>query len=305
MRSKVGFAFRSGMNCVSTTPKKRMRIFFGLLLISCLSFAHMQAQTPQPEAAALAKSIQGFLKNNPDPWIKNYEALQKQEMSWFGLTKFNKVWELEPNLTVSSTGNKLLPYSIRFDAEFPGAKHHPVWHTYDLSTCLYKEHGAVTMLDFDLLFLCDSTWKVRKVQPGIMMLEDGKSRHLGPTAIFGDVWKDCMTLELTSLERSTPALVGKRWGETTAFIASCEGRKAEINEAIAAAVKKKYTTAPITEVMACEGPIEECFDITDPLGGELQTDGIFKASSGPSMLYFHAKINVADQVTVVVDRVWK
>jgi hypothetical protein len=282
-----------------------MKRFIFTLALTLLALTPMMAQVPQPEPAALAKSIQGFLKNNPDPWIKNYEALQKQEMSWFGLTKFNKIWDLEPNLSVSSTGNKLLPYSIRFDAEYPGAKHHPVWHTYDLSSCVYKDAGSATMLDFDLLFLCDSTWKVKKIQPGIMMLEEGKSRHLGPTAIFGDVWKDCMKLELTSLEGSTPALVGKRWEETAAFIADCEARKSEINEAIAAAIKKKYTTAPVTEVMACEGPITDCFDVTAPLDGELQTDGIFKSSAGPGMLYFHAKIVVADAVSVVVDRVWK
>jgi hypothetical protein len=281
-----------------------MKTLLFSLLLACLALT-LHAQVPQPEPAALAKSIQGFLKNNPDPWIKNYEALQKQEMSWFGLTKFAKTWDLEANLSVSSTGNKLLPYAIRFDPEYPGVKHHPAWHTYDLSSCLYKAAGSVTMLDFDLLFLCDSTWKVKKIQPGIMMLEDGKSRHLGPTAIFGDVWKDCMKLAISDFERATPSAVGKRWNDTAAFIASCEGRKTEINEAIAAAVKKKYTTAPVAEVMACEGPIQECFDVTDPMGGELQTDGIFKATSGPSMLYFHAKINVADNVVVVVDRVWK
>ncbi len=292
------------MKCVDFPPKS-MRLLFSIILFSLLLANSLHSQIVQPEPPALAKSIQGFLKNNPDPWIKSYEALQKQELSWFGLNKFNKIWDLEPNLTVNSTGNKLLPYSIRFDPEYPGAKHHPVWHTYDLSGCLYKAPGTVTMLDFDLLFLCDSTWKIKKIQPGIMMLEDGKSRHLGPTAIFGDVWNECMKLVISDLERSTPALVGTRWNRTAEFIQNCESRKDEINEAIAAAVKKKYTTAAVAEVMACTGPIDECFDVTSPMDGELQTDGIFKAEGGPGMLYYHAKINVADKVSVVIDRVWK
>ncbi len=282
-----------------------MKSLLGIGLLTLLLATAALAQVVRPEPAALAKSIQGFLKNNPDPWIKSYEALQKQELSWFGLNKFNKVWDLEPNLSVNNTGNKLLPYAIRFDPEYPGSKHHPVWHTYDLSECLYKTPGSVTMLDFDLLFLADSTWKIKKIQPGIMMLEDGKSRHLGPTAIFGDVWNDCMKLAVSSIERSQPALVGTRWNKTAEFIASCETRKDEINAAIAEAVKKKYTTSPIAEVLACTGPIDECFDVTSPLDGELQTDGIFKATTGPAMLYYHAKITVADEVSVLVDRVWK
>jgi hypothetical protein len=283
-----------------------MKILLQTSLFALLLLGTVHAQLPQPEPAALAKSIQGFLKNNPDPWIKHYEALQKKEMSWFGLSNFKKMWDLEPNLSVSSTGNKLLPYSIRFNPEYPGDKHHPVWHTYDLSGCLYKTPGSVTMLDFDLLFLADSTWKIKKIQPGIQMLEDGRSRHLGPTAIFGDVWGDCMKLEISSLERSTPALVGTRWGKVAEFLVHCEGRKSEIWEAITAAVKKKYTTGAVTEVMACESAIEECFDVTDPMNGELQTEGIFKAEGGPGMLYYHAKITVSpDDVKVVVDRVWK
>ncbi len=282
-----------------------MKIFLVSCFAALLLLTTAQAQVLQPEPAALAKSIQGFLKNNPDPWIKHYEALQKQEMSWFGLNKFQKTWDLEPNLSVNSTGNKLLPYAIRFNPEYPGAKHHPVWHTYDLSACLYKPVGSVTMLDFDLLFLADSTWKIKKVQPGIQMLEDGRSRHLGPTAIFGDVWADCMKLEISSLERSTPALVGTRWGKVAEFLARCESRKSEIWEAITAAVKKKYTTAAVSEVLACESAIEECFDVTDPMNGELQTEGIFKAEGGPGMLYYHARIVVGDEVKVVVDRVWK
>jgi hypothetical protein len=59
----------------------------------------------------------------------------------------------------------------------------------------------------------DSTWKVKKVQPGIMMLEDGKSRHLGPNAIFDHVWNDCMKLMISNLERSQPALVGSQLGK--------------------------------------------------------------------------------------------
>lgn len=114
-----------------------------------------------------------------------------------------------------------------------------------------------------------------------------------------------MQLNLSSLERTQPALVGSRWGKVAAFLANCETRKLEINDAIAAAVKQKYTTAPVSEVMACEGPIEECFDVTAPLDGEIQTDGIFRASSGPSMLYYHARITVGDKVNVVVDRIWK
>ena len=253
----------------------------------------------------MAKTIQGFVKNNPDLWLKNYEALQKQEMSWFGVNNFKKMWDFEPNLKVTSTGNKLLPYSVRFNPEYPGEKHHPVWHTYDLSQCLLKAPGTVTMLDFDLLFLMDSTWKVKKVHPGIMMLEDGKSRHLGPNAIFDHVWNDCMKLNISNLERSQPALVGSRWGKTASFISKCENQKAAINEAISAAVTKKYTTATVTEVMACEGPIEECFDVTDPAEGILQTDGIFKASSGSGMLYYHARITVTDDIKVVIDNIWK
>ncbi len=280
---------------------KSKTLLLGLFIL--LGLVQLKAQ--QPEPSVLAKTIQGFVKNNPDLWLKNYEALQKQEMSWFGMNNFKKMWDFEPNLSVTSTGNKLLPYSVRFNPEYPGEKHHPVWHTYDLSQCLLKAPGTVTMLDFDLLFLMDSTWKVKKVQPGIMMLEDGKSRHLGPNAIFDHVWNDCMKLMISNLERSQPALVGSRWGKTAAFIAKCEGQKAAINEAISAAVTKKYTTATVTEVMACEGPIEECFDVTDPSIGELQTDGIFKASSGPGMLYYHARITVADDIKVVIDNIWK
>jgi hypothetical protein len=98
----------------------------------------VQLKAQQPEASVLAKTIQGFVKNNPDLWLKNYEALQKQEMSWFGMNNFKKMWDFEPNLTVTSTGNKLLPYSVRFNPEYPGEKHHPVWHTYDLSQCLLE-----------------------------------------------------------------------------------------------------------------------------------------------------------------------
>lgn len=280
---------------------KSKTLLLGLFIL--LGFVQLKAQ--QPEPSVLAKTIQGFVKNNPDLWLKNYEALQKQEMSWFGVNNFKKMWDLEPNLTVTSTGNKSLPYSVRFNPAYPGEKHHPVWHTYDLSQCLLKAPGTVTMLDFDLLFLMDSTWKVKKVQPGIMMLEDGKSRHLGPNAIFDHVWNDCMKLNISNLERSQPALVGSRWAKTAEFIAKCEGQKAAINEAISAAVTKKYTTATVTEVMACEGPIEECFDVTDPAEGILQTDGIFKASSGPGMLYYHARITVTDEIKVVIDNIWK
>jgi hypothetical protein len=279
------------------------------LLCTCilaLLLAHTaQAQLPQPEPNVLAKTVQAYVKTSTEPWIKHYEALQKQEMKWFGLTKFGKIWDLEPNIKVNGTGNKLLPYAVRFDPEYPGDKHHPVWQTYDLSNCLSKATGSVTMLDFDLVFLMDSTWKVKKVQPAIQMLEEGKSRDLGPNVIFDHVWDNCMQLSLSELERSQPALVGSRWAKIAGFLGQCEGRKAEINDAIAAAVKQKYTTAEVSEVMACEGPIEECFDVTAPLEGELQTDGIFRASSGPSMLYYHARITVGDKVAVVVDRIWK
>lgn len=280
---------------------KSNTLLLGLFIL--LGIGQLKAQ--QPEPSVLAKTIQGFVKNNPDLWLKNYEALQKQEMSWFGVNNFKKMWDFEPNLSVTSTGNKLMPYSVRFNPEYPGEKHHPVWHTYDLSQCLLKAPGTVTMLDFDLLFLMDSTWKVKKVQPGIMMLEDGKSRHLGPNAIFDHVWNDCMKLNISNLERSQPALVGSRWGKTASFISKCESQKAAINEAISAAVTKKYTTSTVTEVMACEGPIDECFDVTDPAEGILQTDGIFKASSGPGMLYYHARITVTDDIKVVIDNIWK
>jgi hypothetical protein len=283
-----------------------LRILLSLFItIICGNAWAQTTAQPQPEPAALAKTIQSYLKANPTPWAKNYEALQKQEMAWFSLNNFKKIWDLEPNLTVTSTGNKFSPWAVRFNPEYPGEKHHPVWQTYDISACLSKAAGTVTLLDFDLVFLMDSTWKVKKVQPGIQMLEDGKSRHLGPNAIFDHVWDDCMTLAVSDMERSQPALVGSRWKKVAAFLASCETRKGEINDAIAAAVKKKYTTAEVTEVMACEGPVQECFDVTDPLAGELQTDGIFRAASGPGMLYYHAKIMVKDEVGVVVDRVWK
>lgn len=285
-----------------------MKVFqFAAILLAATALAvSAAAQAPiQPDAAALAKTIQAHLKAHPEPWAKNYEALQKQEMAWFGLKNFKPTWDLEPNLRVTNTGNKLTPYAVRFDPEYPGEKHHPVWHTYDLSSCLHKEAGAVTMLDFDLEFLMDSTWKVKKVQPAIQMLEDGKSRHLGPNAIFDHVWNDCMKLNISNLEKSQPALVGSRWKKTLEFIGKCEGMKAEINEAIAAAVRKKYTTAAVTEVLACEGPVEECFDFTDPQDGILQTDGIFKAASGPGMLYYHARITVTDGVQVVIENIWK
>lgn len=282
-----------------------MKLRLLLLAVLVASAIGLRAQVPQPAAADLAKSIQQFVKTSGDLWIKNYEALQKQEMTWFGLSKFNKVWDLEPNLSVTSTGRKDAPYAIRFDPLFPGDKHHPVWHTYDLSACLHKAAGAVTMLDFDLVFLADSTWRIRKVQPGIKMLDEGKSRHMGPTAIYSDVWKDCMQPILSDMERSQPALVGNRWTKTQAFLAKCEGQKEAIWAAITAAVKQKYTTAPVTEVMACMEPIAECFDVTDPERGQLKIEGIFKAGSGPGMLYYNATITVGDDIRAVVDRIWK
>jgi hypothetical protein len=280
--------------------------FFPRLLLGFLFLTPFALHAQQPDAATLAKAVQQFLKSSKDPWIKHYEALQKQEAAWFGMKEFKKAWDInESNLTISGTGKKDLPWKLRFDPEFPGEKHHPVWLTYDLSTCLYKPEMTATVLDFDLLFFMDSTWVVKKMQPGIEMLDEGRHRHLGPTAIAPEAWNSCMKIRLSNLEKSTPMLVGNRWKETASFIADCESRRDEINSAIESALKAKYTTAPVDHVETCPGTAEECFEFTDPAVGKIETEGIFTATSGPQTLFYKAIISVADKVTVKIENIWK
>ncbi len=278
------------------------RLLFLFLLVG------MQVQAQEADWKAVSKSVLNFANSSDDPWIKRYEALQQKETTWFNRDTFTMTWRMEPsNLEVKATGDARVPWQVHFNPTFAGNVDHPVWHTYQLSSCFSKIDKGLFLQDFDLVFLLDSTYQVKKVRPDMVVLQEGRSRKFSGREVTNLLWEECMHIAFQGEEAKKSYLVGQRWRKTSKFIVEVGTRKAEIEAALTEAIKAKYTTAEVKEVLSCPESVMECFDFPDPLSEYCRAEGLFTAKSGPKELFYSALIYISEEgvISVEVENIWK
>lgn len=272
----------------------------------CLFVFSLKAQVP--DFQAVSKSILKFSNENKTEVIKSYEVLQQRETAFFNRDTFTMIWRIEPgNLVIKETGNPKTPWKAHFDPTFASNVQHPVWHTYNLSACLFKTDHSLFLQDLDLVFFLDSMLVVKKVEAEMLVLQEGRSRKFTNRELNVIQWTDCMEIAYQGEEAKKPYLVGQRWRKTAALIKAVEGRKAEIEAALETEIRAKYTTAQVDEVLKCPGTVLECFDFPDPENGFFRSEGLFTAKSGPKELFYSARISFDenDKVQVEIERIWK